>query len=117
MDTKPVPAPYAFFKKLLTADENLRAEFNAGDATRSDEQEMALYSRQQALTIAIDLWDGMSKGVGSYDALVEVYRRFHKIMQRNSASDDLMTGKPNPDSYKEILELLDSTGIDFSEKD
>lgn len=117
METKPVPAPYAFFKKLLTADENLRAEFNAGDATRSDEQEMALYSRQQAMTIAIDLWDGMSKGIGSYDALVDVYRCFHKIMKQNAASDDLMTGKPNPNAYKEILEMLELTGIDFDEKD
>ena len=115
METKSIPAPYAFFKKLLNADDNLRNESQPADS--ADEQAMSLYSRQQALTIAIDLWDGMSKGIGNYDGLVAVYRRFYKIMESNAASDDLFTGKPNPDAYKEILQMLEDTGIDFKDKD
>lgn len=117
METQSVPAPYAFFKKLLNADDNLRKESNSMESTLTDEQEMSLYSRQQALTIAIDLWDGMSKGIGTYDALLDVYRRFHQCMESNSVSDDLLTGKPNPEAYKEILQMLEDTGINFKEKD
>lgn len=115
MEMKSIPAPYAFFKKLLNADDSLRKESKSADS--ADAQSMALYSRQQALTIAIDLWDGMSKGIGNYDDLIVVYRRFYKIMKSNAASEDLFTGKPNPDAYKEIIQMLEETGIDFSEKD
>lgn len=117
METQSIPTPYAFFKKLLAADENLRKESNATEATLTSDQQMSVYSRQQALTIAIDLWDGMSKGIGSYEALVNVYRRFRTIMEINAVSDDLYTGKPNPDAYKVILQMLEDTGIDFNEKD
>lgn len=117
MEKQSIPAAYAFFKKLTDADNKLREESRSMESTLTDEQEMSLYSRQQAFTIAIDLWDGMSKGIANYDALLAVYRRFHGIMESNAAHDDLFTGKPNPDSYKEILKMLEDTGIDFNEKD
>jgi hypothetical protein len=116
MDTNSIPAPYAFFKKLADADDNLRKKSDAMDATLTDEQRMSMYSRQQAMTIAIDLWDSMSKGIGSYDELVNTYRRFYSIMESNAAADDLYTGSPNPDAYKKVLEMLNEIGIDFKKR-
>ena len=117
MEKQSIPAAYAFFKKLTDADDKLREESRSMESTLTNEQEMSLYSRQQAFTIAIDLWDGLSKGIANYEGLLTVYRRFHEIMESNSASDDLFTGKPNPDAYKDILNMLEETGINFNEKD
>lgn len=117
MEKQSIPAAYAFFKKLMDADDKLRKESRSMEDTLTDGQRMLLYSRQQAFTIAIDLWDGMSKGIANYNELLTVYRRFYGTMESNAASDDLFTGKPNPDAYKEILNMLNETGINFNEKD
>jgi hypothetical protein len=114
MEKQPVPAPYAFFKQLVAADDTLRKESDAMETTLTDEQQMSLFSSQQAFTIAIDLWDGMSKGIGTYNGLLDVYRRFYQIMENKSTSDDPYSG--NPEAYKEILQMLEDTGIDFNKK-